>query len=119
MDLRTLIAGVVGLLASVVALAAPEPPAFRQLGVAEGLPSSRLTGLAQDRDGYLWIGTRDGLARFDGVGYQVHRQAPGVPGSLPGNFVQTVFVDSGNRVWVGIEGHGFCVLGAAMLARPQ
>ncbi len=90
--------------------AAPEPPPFRQLGVADGLPSSGLTGLALDRDGYLWIATRDGLARFDGVGYTVYRHVPGDAAALPGNFVQTVFVDSGNRVWVGIEGHGLCAL---------
>ncbi|MEO8159827.1 MAG: two-component regulator propeller domain-containing protein [Arenimonas sp.] len=92
------------------ALAAPEPPPFQQVGVADGLPSSGLTALAMDRDGYLWIGTRDGLARFDGVGYTVFRHVPGDSSALPGNFVQTIFVDSDNRVWVGIEGQGLCVL---------
>ena len=33
-------------------------------------------------------------------------------GTLPGNFVQTVFVDAGNRVWVGVEGKGLSVLDA-------
>jgi ligand-binding sensor domain-containing protein len=84
--------------------------AFRQFGVADGLPSSSLTGLALDREGYVWIATRDGLARFDGVGYTVYRRVPGQPGTLPGNFVQTVFVDSSDRVWVAIEGKGLCVL---------
>jgi len=111
MRFRTLMAGVLCLLLPVAASAAPEPPPFRQFSVADGLPSSSLTGLALDRDGYLWIATRDGLARFDGVGYTVYRHIPGDPASLPGNFVQTVFVDSGNRVWVGIEGKGLCVLG--------
>src|SRR6187399_3497460 len=104
MRIRALLAGVVCLAASFAAVATPEPPPFRQFGVADGLPSSSLTGLALARDGYLWIATRDGLARFDGVGYTVYRHVPGAAGSLPGNFVQTVFVDSGNRVWVGIEG---------------
>ena len=110
MQFRTLMAGVLGLLLSCAARAAPEPPPFRQIGVADGLPSNSLTALALDREGYLWIGTRDGLARFDGVGYTVYRHVPGDAGTLPGNFVQTVFVDSGNRVWVGIEGKGLCVL---------
>ena len=43
----------------------PETPQFRQVGVADGLPSSGITGLALDRDGYLWISTRDGLAARD------------------------------------------------------
>ena len=110
MRIRALLAGVLCLVLPGVALAAPEPPAFQVFGVADGLPSNRLTGLALDREGYLWIATRDGLARFDGVGYTVYRHVPGQAGTLPGNFVQTVFVDSRDRVWVGIEGKGLCVL---------
>jgi ligand-binding sensor domain-containing protein/CheY-like chemotaxis protein len=94
------------------ASAVPETPQFRQVGVADGLPSSGVTGLALDRDGYLWISTRDGLARYDGVAYTLYRHAPGDAGALPGNFVQTVFVDSRNRVWVGVEGQGLSVLDA-------
>jgi signal transduction histidine kinase/ligand-binding sensor domain-containing protein/CheY-like chemotaxis protein len=110
MRIRALATGVLCLFISMVAIAAPEPPPFRQVGVADGLPSSSLTGLALDRAGYVWIATRDGLARFDGVGYSIYRHVPGDPRSLPGNFVQTVFVDSRDRVWVGIEGKGLCVL---------
>jgi ligand-binding sensor domain-containing protein len=111
--MRALLAGVLCLLLPMAAPAAPEPPAFQSFGVADGLPSNRLTGLALDREGYLWIGTRDGLARFDGVGYTVYRHQPGEAGTLPGNFVQTVFVDSRDRVWVAIEGKGLCVLDRA------
>ena len=76
--MRALLAGVLCLLLPVMVVAAPEPPAFQSFGVADGLPSNRLTGLALDRQGYLWIGTRDGLARFDGVGYTVYRHVPGM-----------------------------------------
>ena len=100
------------LFGSIPVFAAPETPQFRQVGVADGLPSSGTTGLALDRDGYLWISTRDGLARYDGVGYTIYRHSPGDTGALPGNFAQTVFVDAGNRVWVGIEGQGLSVLDA-------
>ncbi len=92
------------------AMALPETPQFRQVGVADGLPSSGITGLALDREGYLWISTRDGLARYDGVGYRIYRHQPGDAVGLPGNFVDTVFVDAGNRVWVGVEGKGLSVL---------
>ena len=80
----------------------PETPHFRHVGVSEGLPSSSVTGLALDHEGYLWIATRDGLARYDGVGYSVHRYAPGDSAALPGNAVRAVFVDSRDRVWASV-----------------
>ena len=59
--------------------AVPETPRFRLLGVAEGMPSSSVNALARDRDGYLWVATIDGLARYDGVGFRVWRHVPGDP----------------------------------------
>src|SRR4029079_13127617 len=87
-----------------VSASAPETPQFRQFGVADGLPSSGTTALARDRDGYLWIGTKDGLARYDGVGFRIYRHVPGDSTALPGNTVQALHVDAANRLWVGIEG---------------
>jgi signal transduction histidine kinase/streptogramin lyase/ActR/RegA family two-component response regulator len=90
----------------------PEQPLFRQVGVADGLPSNGGTALALDRDGFLWIGTRDGLARYDGVGYRIYRYAPGDDNGLPGNYISALWVGADNRVWVGIEGGGLSVLDA-------
>src|SRR5687767_10284004 len=53
---------------------APDPsPAFRmrRWTAEDGLPKNTVLSLLQSRDGYLWIGTRDGLARFDGVRFKV------------------------------------------------
>src|SRR3546814_10420404 len=65
----------------------PEVPTLRHIGVADGLPSSDVKGLAFDPDGYLWIATIDGLARYDGAGMQVWRHVPGDARSLPGNYL--------------------------------
>ncbi len=95
------------------ARALPETPLFQAFGPAEGLPSSQATALAQDADGYLWIGTRDGLARFDGESFRVWQHLPEDVGSIPGNAVQALLVDSRNRLWVGLEGAGLAMLDVA------
>ena len=90
----------------------PERPRFRIVGPAQGLPSTDIKALVRDHQGYLWIGTADGLARHDGVGMRIWRHAPGVPGGLPGNNVQALLVDAHDRVWIAVEGAGVSVLEA-------
>jgi len=87
-------------------------PYFRTLGVAEGLPSSDVREIVQDRDGHLWIGTADGLARYDGVGFKVYRHDANDPGSLSGNDIWALFVDRDNRIWCGGEDAGLNMLDA-------
>ena len=106
---RTALLVVLGVLASgTVEAGLPETPRPRQFTVADGLPSNRINAIAQDHDGYLWIATSDGLARFDGVGFRVWRVEQG----LRDNFVWTVHVDARNRVWVGTRAAGLAVLDA-------
>ena len=88
--------------------APPQLPMPRQISVYDGLPSNRINALAEDRQGYLWIATRDGLARYDGVGYRVWRVGDG----LNDNHVWTVFVDDHDRVWVGTQNGGLAMLDA-------
>jgi len=83
-----------------------ETPLFRRFGINEGLPSERIYALAQDREGYLWIGTGDGLARYDGVEFRIYRHDPDRAGSLPANVVQALHVDADDRLWVSCEGAG-------------
>lgn len=85
-------------------------PTFRSLGIAEGLPASMVPDIIQSRDGYMWIASQDGLARFDGVGFQVFRRDPGDEYSIPCNDTQTVFEDSRHQLWVGCADSGFARL---------
>ena len=91
---------------ALAAMALPETPRFRFLTVADGLPSDSVYALAQDHDGYLWVGTDDGLARFDGIDFNVFRHQPEQPTSLPSNAVQALHVDAAGRLWVGMSGGG-------------
>ncbi|MGH8171542.1 MAG: ligand-binding sensor domain-containing protein, partial [Rhodanobacteraceae bacterium] len=84
----------------------PAPPQFVGLSVADGLPSSTVYKLAQDRDGFVWMGTQDGLARYDGVSFEVFRNDPAEPGSIGGNNVTALLIDREGRVWCGGEASG-------------
>jgi len=93
---------------------AAETPQLRMIGAADGLPSSDILGLGQDRDGYVWIATMDGLARYDGVEMELWQHDPGDPASLPENRLQALHIDHADRVWVGSV-----TLGAAMLDQAR
>jgi len=114
--LRTLIVPLLVLFAAlaggsrVAGAAVPETPRFRIIGAAQGLPSTDFFGIARDRDGYVWVATGDGLARYDGLEMRVWRHEPGNPASLPGNNVQFVHIDDRDRVWVATESGGLSVL---------
>ncbi|KWS04259.1 Histidine kinase/response regulator hybrid protein [Lysobacter capsici AZ78] len=84
----------------------PETPRPRQLTVADGLPSNTISRIAEDRFGYLWIATSEGLARYDGISYQVWRREQG----LRDNYLWAVHVDAHNRVWIGTGQSGLAML---------
>lgn len=69
-----------------------------------GLSQSAVNCIHQDRRGFLWIGTEDGLNRYDGYSFTVFRRDPADPGSLAHNFVWAVEEDAEGGLWVGTEG---------------
>jgi diguanylate cyclase (GGDEF)-like protein len=74
---------------------------FQNYGRAQGLPHPVPTALAQDRDGFLWIGTQGGLSRWDGYRFHSYRADPDQADSLPDDWIETLFVDAGGHLWVG------------------
>lgn len=74
---------------------------FEHLTVNDGLSQSSINALLQDRRGYLWIGTQDGLNRFDGYRFDIMRNDPDDPRSLANNNISSIFEDSGGVLWVG------------------
>ena len=75
---------------------------IRSWGTGAGLPQNTVNSIVQTPDGYLWVGTRDGLARFDGVRFTVY----GLPDGLQSVEIQTLFVDRQGTLWIGTSGGG-------------
>ena len=97
----------------------PAPPQFVPLTVAEGLPSSVVYKTVQDHDGFVWIGTQDGLARYDGVGFRVYRHDPADPASLMSNDVSAILIDRAGTLWCGGEASGRCAVIIRRTGRPS
>jgi ligand-binding sensor domain-containing protein len=70
----------------------------------QGLPHNFVYTMLQTRDGYLWLGTRRGLARFDGVRFVVYDDLR--PGQLRDSEVRTLAEDDDGSLWIGTHGGG-------------
>jgi ligand-binding sensor domain-containing protein len=84
------------------AAAQPTTMPARQVDI-DGLPHRSVYALLEDALGFLWIGTADGLARFDGYEVQVYRHDPFDPEGMSNSTVMTLLEDRHGRLWVGTE----------------
>ena len=93
------------LLTSTLAIAAGSEPVFHTLTTADGLAENSVYSVVQDQRGFLWVGTQDGLSRYDGVGFRTFRaNAQRSSTSLASNFVLSLCQDRAGRIWVGTGG---------------
>ena len=95
------------------AAATPSPPgADYTINVWEsgdaGLPQNSVIALAQTRDGYLWLGTLNGLARFDGMRFTVFDES-NTP-ELKSSRIVLLFEDRRGGLWIGTENGGLALL---------
>ena len=74
---------------------------FEHLGAQEGLSQSVVTGIMQDRAGYLWFATEEGLNRYDGYQFTVYRHDLTDSTTIASSRVGSVFEDRDGTVWVG------------------
>ncbi len=79
----------------------PSQIRFERFPLTSGISDLTINDIAQDRIGFLWIATRNGLSRYDGERFRVFRNIPGDSTSLIVDNVQEVFVDSAGTVWAG------------------
>ncbi|MEN9868879.1 MAG: hypothetical protein RL748_4469, partial [Pseudomonadota bacterium] len=74
---------------------------FQHVNPELGLPNLSVMALAQDRQGFIWAGTQDGLVRWDGYRFRQYRPRSNDLHSLPDNFILVLFTDRRGRLWVG------------------
>lgn len=84
----------------------PAAIAFQRLAIPDETPAHLVSALAQDRDGFLWIGTQGGLVRYDGYQFRVHKFDPEDLRSLGGSYVRTLLAGSDGRLWIGTFANG-------------
>src|ERR1044071_1503195 len=88
-------------------------PFFSTLSINNGLPVNVLNSITQDDRGFIWIGTANGLCRYDGYKFRVFRKGDDA-GSIPSNQISSLLTD-GESVWVGTW-HGLCRVDVTTLA---
>jgi signal transduction histidine kinase/ligand-binding sensor domain-containing protein/FixJ family two-component response regulator len=73
----------------------------------DGLSQSSIVSIHQDRRGFVWMGTQDGLNRFDGSGFVVYKTDPDREFSISGPNISCIAEDPQGDLWLGTEGTGF------------
>ena len=76
------------------------------LTVENGLSHNEVTSIVQDNNGFIWMGTRGGLNRYDGYEFKVNNQVPEDSNSLVNPSIETLFIDSKGNIWIGTKSGG-------------
>ena len=78
---------------------------FRFFNIQEGLANTDITTIIEDQQGFIWIGTRDGLCRYDGTSVRTFEFVRGGD-QLNNGYVHDLYQDAEGRIWIGTFGGG-------------
>ena len=76
---------------------------FRNYQVNHGLSENTVQAILQDRQGFIWLGTKDGLNRFDGNEFRIFRNDPLSGKTIGNSFVRSIMEDSEGKLWIGTD----------------
>lgn len=82
---------------------------FESFTTKEGLSQNLILSIAQDKKGFIWFGTEDGLNRFDGHDFKIYRHKEKDPNTIVSNSIRALFADEDNTIWIGTD-NGVCRL---------
>jgi hypothetical protein len=73
---------------------------FERIGVEEGLSHNSVMGIVQDKIGFIWVGTKNGLCRYDGYDFVIFQTNPSGERYISDNNIMSICLDSAGFVWV-------------------
>ena len=79
---------------------------FEHISIEQGLSQNTANCILQDSYGFIWIGTDQGLNKYDGYGFTTYKHDPDDPNSLSHNRIWSIFEDQSSELWVGTFGGG-------------
>jgi PAS domain S-box-containing protein len=79
---------------------------FEHLAIEDGLSQNAGLAIFQDSKGYLWIGSQDGLNRYDGFNFKIYKHDPEDPSSISHNSILAITEDKAGYLWIGTWGGG-------------
>ncbi len=82
-------------------IAQKKPVKFNRLTSSDGLSQNRVSAIVQDHDGFIWIGTEDGLNKYDGYNFEIFKRNPGDSLSLNDNQALAMLVAKDGTLWIG------------------
>ncbi len=79
---------------------------FNQITIENGLSNNSITCILKDSRGFIWIGTTDGLNRYDGYSFVIYKNNPLDSNSISDNFISSIIEDFSGNLWIGTQGGG-------------
>ncbi|GGB68929.1 hybrid sensor histidine kinase/response regulator [Flavobacterium suaedae] len=79
------------------------PQNVRHLSVKNGLPQSFVSGISEDEEGFIWISTHNGLARYDGNNFEIFQNKPGDNSSISSNFISNSIKGKNGDLWLRFD----------------
>lgn len=77
---------------------------FRTMDIRNGLSQNTVYQILQDRKGFMWFGTKDGLNRYDGLSFRIYKKENS---GLGRNFITALYEDAEGNIWIGTDGGVF------------